>query len=207
MPANIPIPLAFLREVVPVISSPDELHASLALFRLAAEAGSYEIPIAEATILSDAPLRRTLQQTGPAATLDRRIFDALELAVGRSTFLRVLAHTEQSDRAWYYVNTPDSRALVQAMQNGTMSPPQIIWDGKRVPQIAIDPPNAFRLYEQNIGPLTPIIADQITLAASEYPAEWIEDAIAEAVSYNKRNWRYILRILENWKESGRSERN
>lgn len=207
MPANVAIPLAFLRETVPVIANPDELHASLTLFRLAAEAGSYEIPVAEAAVLSDTPLRRTLQQNGPAATLDRRIFDALELAVGRSTFLRVIAKSEHGERAWYYVNTADTRALVQAMQNGTMPPPQIVWDGKRIPQIAIDPPNVFRLYEQNIGPLTPIIADQITLAAGEYPAEWIEDAIAEAVSYNKRNWRYILRILENWQESGRSERN
>lgn len=71
------------------------------------------------------------------------------------------------------------------------------------PQIAADPPNAFRVYEQNIGPLTPIIADQINTAALEYPAGWIEDAIAEAVFYNKRNWRYIIRILENWRQDGR----
>ena len=206
MRASVPIPLAFLRDVLPQISNTDELQASLAVFRLVAEAESDETPVAENTILSDAPLRRALQQSGSASTLDRRIFDALELAVGRNTFLRFVARTADHERAWYYLNTAETRAFVQAMQQGSVEPPCTVWDGQRLPQIAIDPPNAFRLYEQNIGPLTPIIADQITAAASEYPAEWIEDAIAEAVSYNKRSWRYIQRILENWQESGRRER-
>lgn len=205
MQGDVRIPLAFLRDVVPTIISTDELHASLTVFRLAAETGSNETPIAEATILSDPVLRQTLKVSGSASTLDRRIFDALELAVGRNTFLRFVSVNDAHESAWYYVNTPVTRAMLTAMQASRIPVPQILWDGGVTPLIAIDPPNAFRLYEQNIGPLTPIIADQITNAASEYPAEWIADAISEAVSYNKRSWRYIQRILENWRESGRSD--
>lgn len=206
MPTDVRIPLAFLRDVVPVITNQDELHTSLAVFRLAAELGSNDTPIAETSIMADGPLRSTLSVTGPATHLDRRIFDALELAVGRNTLLRFVAISGDRETAWYYINTPITRSLVQAMQRQSIPAPSIVWDGHDAPQIAVDPPNVFRLYEQNIGPLTPIIADQLVVAASEYPAEWIEDAIGEAVSYNKRSWRYIQRILENWKESGRAER-
>lgn len=206
MPASsVSIPLAFLRDVVPAITNTEELHASLAVFRMLAESGNDETPLAESSVMNDAPLRKTLRVTGSASTLDARIFDALELAVGRNTFLRFVAKQGNSETAWYFANTPVTRSLVLAMQEGRIAPPRVIWDGGTAPQIAIDPPNVFRLYEQNIGPLTPIIADHLTTAASEYPATWIEDAISEAVSYNKRNWRYILRILENWRQSGRPE--
>jgi len=36
-----------------------------------------------------------------------------------------------------------------------------------------------------------------------YPAPWIEEAFREAVSLNKRNWRYIARILERWSLEGK----
>jgi DnaD/phage-associated family protein len=50
-----------------------------------------------------------------------------------------------------------------------------------------------------------MIADQISQAIEEFPADWIEDAIGEAVNYNRRSWRYVLRILETWKAMGRRE--
>lgn len=202
---SVSIPLAFLRDVVPTITNTDELHTSLTVFRLLAESGNEETPIAETSIMNDASLRKTLRTTGSASELDARIFDSLELAVGRNTFLRFVADSGTKETAWYLANTSVTRAMVQAMREGRIPPPRVIWDGQVAPQIAADPPNVFRLYEQNIGPLTPIIADQLTTAAGEFPATWIEDAIGEAVSYNKRNWRYILRILENWRQSGRPE--
>ena len=39
------------------------------------------------------------------------------------------------------------------------------------------------------------------------PAAFTGDAILEAVSYNKRNWRYVQRVLENWSVNGRGEGN
>lgn len=201
--SHVPIPLAYLRDVVPTITSADELHVSLTVFRLLAESGNEETPIAETSVMNDQSLRKALKISGLSATLDARIFDALELAVGRNTFLRFVAVHGREEVAWYFANTSVTRAMVRAMQEGRIQPPRVVWDGAEAPQVATDPPNVFRLYEQNIGPLTPMIADQLTTAASEFPATWIEDAIGEAVSYNKRSWRYILRILENWRQSGR----
>jgi len=65
-------------------------------------------------------------------------------------------------------------------------------------------PDIFSLYEENIGMLTPLIADQLKDAEQQYPAEWIKEAIKEAVALNKRNWRYISRILERWLSEGKS---
>ena len=64
-------------------------------------------------------------------------------------------------------------------------------------------PDIFTLYEQNIGPLTPILSERLKEAEKLYPAAWVEEAFAEAVNYNRRSWAYIARILENWAANGR----
>ncbi|MFC1873473.1 DnaD domain-containing protein, partial [Chloroflexota bacterium] len=66
-------------------------------------------------------------------------------------------------------------------------------------------PNIFTMYEQNIGMLTPIIADELKDAEKLYPVDWIQDAIKEASTNNKRNWRYISKILENWATEGKND--
>ncbi len=58
------------------------------------------------------------------------------------------------------------------------------------------------LYEQNIGMLTPMIAERLKEIASDSPDGWFAMAVQEAVDYNKRNLRYIERILETWKVHG-----
>jgi DNA replication protein len=199
------VPFAFLEEVAPEITSMEEMQVSLAVFRLVSGLEGDETPIAERMILRDAALRRSLRRDGIAADADNRILQGVELAVGRGTLLRFAAVRGSRETLWYYVNTPVNRATVASMQRGALAPPAIVWEGLTAPTINVDQPNAFRMYEQNIGPLTPLIADQISRAIEEYPGDWIEDAIAEAVTYNRRSWRYILRILENWTAAGRRE--
>src|SRR5215212_6394728 len=63
-------------------------------------------------------------------------------------------------------------------------------------------PSIFSLYEQNVGLLTPLLAEQLAEAERQYPPEWIEAAFTEAVNHNKRNWSYIRRILESWEQGG-----
>lgn len=63
--------------------------------------------------------------------------------------------------------------------------------------------NIFALYEQNIGIITPMIAEELKEAEKIYPRRWIEDAFKEAVALNKRSWRYIARILERWSSEGK----
>ena len=91
------------------------------------------------------------------------------------------------------------------MAVGATAPPAELRHGDATPIVEPEQPNVFRLYEQNIGLLTPLIAERIVGALERYPGAWIEEAIAEAVTYNRRNWRYIARILENWAVAGRGD--
>jgi DnaD/phage-associated family protein len=66
-------------------------------------------------------------------------------------------------------------------------------------------PNIYTLYEQNIGGITPLIADDLRDAEQRYPPEWVREAFREAAELNKRSWRYIQRILERWETEGRGD--
>ncbi|MBA7560213.1 hypothetical protein ES708_01835 [subsurface metagenome] len=58
------------------------------------------------------------------------------------------------------------------------------------------------LYEDNIGRLTPTIAERLNDIAGEYPGGWFEEALKEAVGLEHRNLKYIEAILERWKVEG-----
>ena len=120
----------------------------------------------------------------------------LSKAVQRGTLLRV----ENPDGGFYFLNSPRGRASAEAMRKGN-------WRASVTPsQPPREVPNIFKLYEENIGPLTPLIADALRDAEKLYEPEWIADALELAVKMNKRNWKYIEAILRRWKEEGRAEK-
>ena len=101
------------------------------------------------------------------------------------------------------------RPLPEVAANGQEGPrnpglPEIRqWQEKHRWKLQSGRPDIYTLYEQNIGPLTPILSERLREAATVYPAAWVEEAFAEAVNYNRRSWAYIARILENWAADGR----
>lgn len=202
----IAIPAAFFTDLLPQIVNLAELHLTLTAFRLVAEAGGIGAPIAERTLLRDKGLRQALRPQGSPRQPTQRILEGVELALSRGTLLRFVAEHGKSRANWYYVNTPDNRSAVAAMERGEQAPPAEAWIDDEPPVIRLERPTIFRLYEQNIGPLTPLVADRIVKALDDYPSDWIEDGIEEAVAYNRRSWRYIERILENWSAEGRTAR-
>ena len=57
-----------------------------------------------------------------------------------------------------------------------------------------------KLYEGNIGPITPLSADLIRCSVIDYPdTAWYEEAFKIAVGNNKRHINYVIAILEGWK--------
>lgn len=62
--------------------------------------------------------------------------------------------------------------------------------------------NNYQTYEQNIGPLTPLIADAIKDAEETFTAAWVSRAIAEAAASNARSIKYIFGILAGYKQRG-----
>jgi len=110
------------------------------------------------------------------------------------------------------------QALDSAVEHGTLLHSTVNIDGvlEDIYYLTDDsrqPPaiNIFALYEQNAGIITPMIAEELKEAEKLYPPQWIEEAFKEAVTLNKRSWKYIAHILERWasegKDSGEHRRN
>jgi DnaD/phage-associated family protein len=102
------------------------------------------------------------------------------------------------------------RALDSAVKHGillhsTLNIDGLLEDAYSLTGDSRQPPaiNIFVLYEQNIGIITPLIAEELKEAERLYPPQWIEEAFKEAVTLNKRSWRYIARILERWASEGK----
>jgi DnaD/phage-associated family protein len=70
---------------------------------------------------------------------------------------------------------------------------------------AADRPNIFVLYEQTVGLLSPMIADELREAEQTYPAAWVADAFRIAAEHNVRKWAYVRRILERWSAEGKDD--
>ncbi|HLY31416.1 MAG TPA: DnaD domain protein [Ktedonobacterales bacterium] len=70
-------------------------------------------------------------------------------------------------------------------------------------RVEVERPNIYALYEQNIGLLLPLVAEELREAEEQYPWEWVEAAFREAVQQNKRKWSYIRAILKRWEVEGK----
>lgn len=64
-------------------------------------------------------------------------------------------------------------------------------------------PNSFTLYEQNVGPLTPLIADHLRDFEADYGEEWLKQAIEVAAERNKRSIKYIEATLKGCRAEGK----
>ena len=185
-----PLPNLFFSELLPAIEDVAELKVTLHVIWLMAHNKS---PYVRA---SDLRADRTLMQSLKAkdAKPDEALERGLELATERGTLLHFSA-----EDSLYFLNTDKGRRAFDKMET-TQAPRGVT----REPANIEERPNIFTLYEQNIGLLTPFIADELKEAEQLYSAEWIADAIKEAVENNKRNWRYARKILQRWKEEGRA---
>ena len=126
-----------------------------------------------------------------------QVASGLKKAVRRGSLLR----SQHDADVFYFLNSPRGRAAAEAFAEGDWRQSAKITSGAVTPR-----PNLFQLYEENIGPLTPLIADALKDAEETFSQEWVSDAITLAVKHNKRNWKYTEAILKRWKEEGRAEK-
>ena len=117
----------------------------------------------------------------------------LEHAVTRGTLLHIWADLGDGPEELYFINTERGREAVTRLQRGER--PEGLAPAEPLAS-STERPNIFRLYEQHIGLITPMLADELRDAEATYPAAWIEDAFREAVRQNARSWAYVRRILE-----------
>ncbi len=71
--------------------------------------------------------------------------------------------------------------------------------------VVVNAGQLFKVYETEIGPLTPIIRDEMNALIDDdkIDLQWISDAMHEAAVQNKRSLAYVKGILRNWHEHGR----
>jgi DNA replication protein len=193
----ISLPAQFFTELLPQIDDLGELRITLyAFWYLSHQEGTVR-SFTLSDLLADELFSASFGND--EGTRRTALLDALKRAIERGSLLTGKA---SSDEDVYFVNTPRGRAALHALEQGKWSP-----EGESRAPATLDAerPNIFRLYEENIGPLTPLIAADLRLAEQEYPAGWIEDAIRVAVQANKRSWRYVEGILRRRKEKGADE--
>ncbi|MGQ9572990.1 MAG: DnaD domain-containing protein [Dehalococcoidia bacterium] len=195
------IPNLFFTAVLPRISDPAELVVSLYFFFAHRRKKGRPRFLTYAELAADDTLAAALDSLGGDAL--RRGLDG---AVGRGTLLRLDVEPVRGGdgdggqmQELYFLNTPEGRRATAAVAAG-----QGDWARLR-PSASVrrEPkPNIFELYEQHIGPLTPLIAEYLKDAEGQYPASWFQPAFRIAVERNKRSWSYIAAILRRWQAEG-----
>ncbi len=200
-----PLPDAFFTEVLPSIGDLAELHVTLYMFwfinRQRGTPRYMTLPELEA----EGELLTALSAGGGQDAADplAALRHGVAAAVQRGTLLQVEIASEGGPLTYLFINTHQGREAVAAVKAGEI---QLDTVGPvREPRIQRLRSNIFDLYEQNIGLLQPLLAEELRVAERDYPAEWIESAFRLAVERNVRHWRYIRAILERWTREGRDD--
>ena len=203
-----PVPNFLLGEVLEQIQDLAELKVTLrGLWLLHRKQGPLRA-LSLGEFLSDRSLVNGLQQPGRDGAEEAR--RGLRLAVRRGTFL---AHESETAGLLFFLNNDGGRRSLARLKEskeespeepkeaaGTPFPPG---EAERSPLAPAGRPNVFALYEDNIGMLSPILAEQLKEAEERYPWGWIREAFQIAALENKRNWRYIAGILRRWSAEGK----
>jgi DnaD/phage-associated family protein len=180
-----PLPDTFFQKLLAEIDDPAELKVTL-YFLWAVQH-------------LEGPFRALCQTDFEEQALGLRpdeVVAGLESAVRRGSILR----SQHEADAYYFLNSPRGRAAAEAFANGEWRE-----SAKIMSAPVVERPNVFKLYEENIGPLTPMIADMLKDAEETYSQEWVAEALEIAVKNNVRNWKYVEAILKRWKETGKHE--
>ncbi len=198
------VPNLFFSTLLVEIDDLAELKVALHLFRLLYEKRGIPRIVRLSELYKDRTLLLALRGPG-VPDPEARLLPSLARVCERGIFLTAPLKSGDVEDRCYLLNTSVNRDLLQRAERGELS----LGDAS-VPRpgwVAIPEQRAsiYDLYEQNIGLITPLIAEELQQAEQAYPADWVEGAFREAVSYNRRNWRYVHRILENWATQGRGE--
>jgi len=197
-----PVPAPFFTDLLPSIDHLGELKVTLfAIWYLDQLEGNFRF-LTRGDFSGDERFIQGLGKTLEAA--EKALDDALERAVVRGTLLRAEITYDSGAVVFYFLNSARGRAAVKALTSGDWQPRP---EARQPIALNLERPNIFRLYEEHIGPLTPLIAETLRDAEKTYAPEWIEDALRIAVENNVRRWRYVEAILRSWQEEGRDDPN
>lgn len=193
------VPALFFSDLLPQIDHLVELQITLYCFwALNAQEGKYRYLRWQEVHQDELVLAMVRPMVGDPVSL---IQDGFERAVARGTLLHLSLKLGSVDENFYFLNTEKGREAVDAIQRGNWLP----GDALRPISLITTRPNVYVLYEQNIGALTPLIAQQLGDLERDYSQIWLEEAIKLATNQNIRNLNYIIGVLKRWRRDGRSD--
>jgi len=197
-----PLPDFFINTILPQITDMGELKVTLHVLAILYRKKGSPRFVTCRELLRSASVMSGLKDVMESS--EETLRHALEMAARRGTILHIALDRDGVSEDVYFLNTESNRQIVAKIQSGELKLSGLKPEGQ-IYVAAEEQPDIFTLYEQNIGMLTPIIAEELREAEKLYPEAWLRDAIKEAVSLNKRNIRYIMRILERWSAEGKSD--
>lgn len=198
-----PLPEQFFSELLPQQDDLDELKLTLYMFRFVSHMRGYPRYMMLRELEAESMLLAALDDgSGDVQRAREHLSAAVDRAVGRGALLRLNIDDQLGGTSYLFINSPEGRRAVRQVQDGEL---ELDTRGPLLsePEIRTEQPNIFRLYEQNIGLLQPLIVDRLRQAEQDYPPGWIEEAFRIAAERNVRHWRYIEAILDRWARQGR----
>jgi DnaD/phage-associated family protein len=191
-----PLPNVIFSEVLPAIDDLAEAQVTLHIFFLLYHKKGSPRYVTTAELEADPTLSRALSRN--PEPIRETLTRGLQLAEARGTLLHLVVEGED----WYFFNTAESRKAIERIERGELLDDRTV---QKAAPAAPPPPNIYRLYEQQIGVLTPLIAEELKEAEKEYPPEVILDAFRIAAENNARKWSYVRAILVSWTREGKHE--
>ncbi len=205
---SIRVPETFITDLLPQVDDLAELKLALhALFLLNTQESEMRYVRGD-DLRADELLLASLNLDSDLRTPSAALEDALERNVARNTLIRVEVEirTVTGHRIWediYFLNTAKGRQAAAMVRQGKVGGLRAV--SPEEARMKVERPNLFVLYEQNIGMLTPLIADQLRDMERTYPPDWITEAFDISVASNKRALRYIQAILKRWETEGKDD--
>ena len=190
------LPVQLFTELLPEIADPVELRVTLyALYAVQRRRGRLRA-VRESELAAEPPLRTALELAGGIEAL------RFGLAAARARGVLLACPLEDGDTL-YFINSDVGRRSLAAVQSGALEVP--VAPVARGQASDVEPPSSpARVYEAEIGTLTPSIAEALGAACERFPEDWVIEALRMAALRGARNWNYAAAVLRGWESEGRS---
>ena len=198
-----PVPNPLLGPLLQAMEDPAELKCTLRALWFLHQKKGYTRFVVSGELLSDRTLLAGLRHLDPPPP--DAIRQGMKRAVERGIFISRSVELDGEEQEVYLLNDEAGRRAAAMIDRGEI----------RLRGVALregaggEPPerkaNIFTLYEENIGMLTPLLAEEMKEAEQNYPWSWVEEAFKIAVGHNKRSWRYIDATLRRWATEGKDD--
>jgi DNA replication protein len=197
-----PLPNIFFTEVLPGIQDLAEAKVVMQVFFLLSRRKGYPRFVSYTELSDDPIIAKGLINGEPVA--GDLLKQALDTAVREGILLHVPVQSGSRSDDLYFINNQAEKDTIAKIIQGTLKIPDMAVRVASEPEV-VQPSDIYNLYEQNIGMLTPIMAEELQEAEHRFPADWIQDAFREALMANVRNWKYIHSILKRWEREGKKD--